>query len=224
MSLLLALQVSNYQPILKWRPKNLITKSLQRRKLWNQTPNATQWHQCFLEAPYQIKHPLYLVPWIDAVSSCTSPDCSEPGQPVQVSAPKTNKPSFPYFLSLKPLKKKWQTDEWSATLGSTSAPALIRYFTVSRWLFSAASISGVRWSSEQLSIFAPACWGGQGKHKDNCNPYWLAKEGCGSGDLVASLAARLSWNSATLRKKTKPPEAGDKLHLFWKAVHTACVL
>lgn len=43
------------------------------------------------------------------------------------------------------------------TLGSTRAPALMRYLTASRWLFSAASISGVRWSSEQLSMLAPAC-------------------------------------------------------------------
>lgn len=43
------------------------------------------------------------------------------------------------------------------TLGSTRAPALMRYLTASRWLFSAASISGVLWSSEQLSMLAPAC-------------------------------------------------------------------
>lgn len=47
------------------------------------------------------------------------------------------------------------------TLGSTRAPALMRYFTASRWLFSAASISGVLWSSEQVSMFAPACEMGQ---------------------------------------------------------------
>lgn len=43
------------------------------------------------------------------------------------------------------------------TLGSTRAPALMRYFTASKWLFSAASISGVLWSSEQVSMLAPAC-------------------------------------------------------------------
>ena len=45
---------------------------------------------------------------------------------------------------------------YSLTFGSTRAPALMRYFTASKWLFSAASISGVLWSSEQVSIFAPA--------------------------------------------------------------------
>lgn len=38
---------------------------------------------------------------------------------------------------------------------------MMRYLTASRWLFSAASISGVRWSSEQLSMLAPA-WGNKG--------------------------------------------------------------
>lgn len=48
------------------------------------------------------------------------------------------------------------------TLGSSKAPALTRYLTDSKWLFSAASIRGVLCSSEQLSKLAPA-WSGQGK-------------------------------------------------------------
>lgn len=37
-----------------------------------------------------------------------------------------------------------------------SAPALSRYSTVSMWLFSQASISGVLWSSSHMSKFEPA--------------------------------------------------------------------
>lgn len=63
-------------------------------------------------------------------------------------APCSSKPHLP-------MKQEYEPD-WVGTFGSTCAPALMRYFTASKWLFSAASIRGVLWSSEQVSILAPA--------------------------------------------------------------------
>jgi len=45
---------------------------------------------------------------------------------------------------------------WLLTFWETMAPARRIYRTVSRWLFSQASIKGVRWSSSHMSMFAPA--------------------------------------------------------------------
>ncbi len=49
-----------------------------------------------------------------------------------------------------------QQTECGPTLWLTAAPALSRYFTVSRWLFSQATISGVLCSSSNVSRLAPA--------------------------------------------------------------------
>ena len=45
----------------------------------------------------------------------------------------------------------------SSTFWLLAAPALSRYLTVSRWLFSHAYISGVLWPSSHMSRLAPAC-------------------------------------------------------------------
>ena len=50
----------------------------------------------------------------------------------------------------------WVSACWP-TLWLTDAPALSRYFTVSRWLPSQAAISGVLCSSSNMSRLAPAC-------------------------------------------------------------------